>query len=121
MLEDSEGDYLRELVSGDDGVVRVDNLAQGSYSIRETEALEGFNKSDETISVVIDEHYVAPAELYRFVNYSGIQTGFEMEMTPVMWGGAAMLVVGVTLLIAHAKHSKGKARGRKRHLKQRHK
>lgn len=118
LLEDSESDYLRELVSGDDGVVRVTDLNPGSYIIRETEALEGFNKSDETISIVIDEHYVAPAELYRFVNYSGIQTGFEMEMTPVMWGGAAMLVVGVALLVANAKHSKGKAQKRKRNLKQ---
>ncbi|MEG0271496.1 MAG: SpaA isopeptide-forming pilin-related protein, partial [Clostridia bacterium] len=119
VLEDSEGDYLRELVSDDDGVVHVDNLTQGSYIIRETEALEGFNKSDETISVVIDEHYAAPVELYRFVNYSGIQTGFEMEMTPVMWAGVVLAVAGAALLVGHAKHTKGKGKGRKRNLKQR--
>ena len=110
VLEDGEGDYLRNLVSGDDGVVHVNDLMPGSYTIRETEVLEGFNKSDEIITLVIDEHYVVPAELYRFVNYSGIQTGFEMEMTPVMWVGVGLMLTAAVSLAAHGLKRKGKKR-----------
>ena len=110
MLEDSEGNYLRELVSGDDGVIHVISLIPETYIIREMETLEGFNKSDETIELVIDEHYVAPVDLYRFVNYSGIQTGFEMAMTPVMWGGLVLVFAGVVLAITSIKKANRKKR-----------
>ena len=113
MLEDSEGNYLRELVSGDDGVIHVISLIPETYIIREMETLEGFNKSDETIALVIDEHYVAPVDLYRFVNYSGIQTGFEMAMTPVMWGGLALVFAGVVLAITSIKKANRKSARRK--------
>lgn len=113
VLEDVEGNYLRELVSGDDGIVHVTDLLPGTYTIRETETLEGFNKSDETIALDIDEHYVAPVDLYRFVNYSGIQTGFEMAMTPVMWGGLALVMVGAVLAITSIKKGNRKSARRK--------
>ena len=48
-LEDAEGNALRELVSGEDGTVRVDGLEPGSYVIRETQALEGYTRTDETL------------------------------------------------------------------------
>ena len=119
VLEDTEGNCLRELVSGDDGIVHVTDLTPGTYIIRETETLEGFNKSHETIELVIDKNYVAPAKLYRFVNYSGIQTGFEMAMTPVMWGGLALVMVGAVLAItsirkANRKSARRKGRGVKK-------
>ena len=113
VLEDSEGNYIRELVSGDDGVIHVIGLLPETYIIRETETLEGFNKSNETIELVIDENYVAPVELYRFVNYSGIQTGFEMAMTPVMWGGLALVFAGVVLAITSIKKANRKSARRK--------
>lgn len=91
-LEDAKGNVLRELVSGEDGVVRVTDLERGDYVIREIEALEGFQKSEETLRFTIDESYVVPDEMPRFINYKEggvIQTGFEMTMTPMMWAGAA--------------------------------
>jgi len=107
-LEDAEGSYLRDLVSGDDGIVNITELLPGSYIIRETETLEGFNKSDETIELVIDETYVAPAKLYRFINYSGIQTGFEMTVTPMMWGGLALVSFGIALAVMYHRRCKKK-------------
>ena len=111
-LEDAEGNYLCELVSGEDGIVRVIDLAPGRYVIREIETLEGYNKSDETIELTIDEQYVAPTELYRFINYSGIQTGFEMTMTPVMWAGAGLMLAGLALALGYT--AKQRERGKKR-------
>ena len=82
-------------------------------SSEKLKTLEGFNKSDETIELVIDENYVAPAKLYRFVNYSGIQTGFEMAMTPVMWGGLALVMVGAVLAITSIRKASRKSARRK--------
>jgi len=113
VLEDTEGNYLRELISGDDGIVHVTDLSPDTYIIRETETLEGFNKSDETIELIIDENYVAPEKLYRFVNYSGIQTGFEMTITPVMWGGLALVMVGAVLAITSIRKTNRKSARRK--------
>ena len=113
VLEDAEGNCLRDLISGDDGIVHVTDLSPGTYIIRETETLEGFNKSDETNELVIDENYVAPGKLYRFVNYSGIQTGFEMAITPVMWGGLALVMVGAVLAFTSIRKSKRKRAQRK--------
>lgn len=39
VLEDDQGNYLRDLVSAEDGIVYVNDLTPGSYVIRETEAL----------------------------------------------------------------------------------
>ena len=114
VLEDADGNYLRDLISGDDGIVHVTDLSPGTYIIRETETLEGFNKSDETIELVIDENYVAPAKLYRFINYSGIQTGFEMTITPVMWGGLALVMAGAVLAITSIRKTNRKSARRKR-------
>ena len=57
-LEDQDGNILRDLVSGEDGIVHVDGLTPGTYIIREIETLEGYTVSGETIEVVIDEHYI---------------------------------------------------------------
>lgn len=113
VLEDTEGNYLRDLVSGDDGIVRVTDLLPGTYIIREMETLEGFNKSDEIIELVIDENYIAPVKLYRFVNYSGIQTGFEMTVTPVMWGGLVLVMIGAVLAITSIRKANRKSVQRK--------
>lgn len=98
-LEDADGNVLRELVSGEDGVVRVNELRGGSYTIRETEALEGYIRSEEVIRLVIDDAYTVPEEMYRLVNYPGIQTGVDIAMTPVMWAGAALVVAGALVAV----------------------
>ncbi len=98
-LEDQEGNILRDLESGEDGIVHVDDLTPGIYIIREIETLEGYTVSGETIEVVIDEHYIVPDAMYVLVNYPDIQTGVDFEITPLMYaGGAAMLAALVILL-----------------------
>lgn len=102
-LENAEGQLLQELVSDENGVVHATGLAPGRYVIREIQAPEGFNRSEETIELTIDEQYVPPREWYCFINYSGIQTGFEMIMTPVMWTGAGLMLTAFIVLFAKRK------------------
>ena len=51
-------------------------------------------KTDKVIEITIDENYVSPK---RLKNYSTIQTGVEIEMTPVMWAGAGLMLAGTAL------------------------
>lgn len=98
-LEDQDGNILRDLVSGEDGVVHVDGLTPGTYIIREIETLEGYTVSGETIEVVIDEHYIVPDEMFVLVNYPDIQTGVDFEITPWMYAGGAAMALGLIFLI----------------------
>lgn len=98
-LEDGEGHFLRELISDTDGLVQVADLAPGNYVIRETEALDGYALTDETLCFTIDEHYAIAEELPRLVNSTVIaaviQTGVDMIVTPLMvLGGAMVLAAG---------------------------
>lgn len=111
-LEDTEGNALRELVSVENGLVTVDNLEPGTYVIRETETLEGFTVSGETIEIVIDENYVVANELPVFVNYPEIQTGVDFEITPVMYAGGAVMLIGLIAMIWAAFKSR---KSRKKH------
>ena len=107
-LEDTEGNVLRELVSGENGLVTVDDLEPGTYVIRETETLEGFTVSGETIEVVIDENYVVADELPVFVNYPEIQTGVDFEITPVMYAGAGIILLAVILFVIGSRKKKSR-------------
>lgn len=91
-LEDGAGNIIRNLVSGEDGIVRVTDLTPGVYIIREIETLEGYTLSEETIKVVIDEKYIVPDEMFHYVNYPNIQTGAGFEMTSLMWSGVALVI-----------------------------
>jgi uncharacterized surface anchored protein len=114
-LEDTDGNVLCDLVSGDDGIVRVTDLTPGTYVIREIETVEGFIRTDETIEVVIDENYAVPEEMFRMVNYPGIQTGVDFTMTPVMWAGVALVLTAVVLAAVYgAKNKKRKRRPNRR-------
>ena len=97
-LEDQQGNILRDLVSGEDGIVHVNDLTSGTYIIREIETLEGYTISGETIEVVIDEHYIVPDEMFVLVNYPDIQTGVDFEITPWMYVGGAAVLAGLILL-----------------------
>lgn len=108
-LEDEDGNTLRELASGEDGVVRADDLKPGVYVIREIETQAGYRLTDETIRVVIDENYIVPDELFRLVNFpeeerpkDEIQTGVDVPVTPMMRFGVASVICGMAIFVLQA-------------------
>ncbi len=98
-LEDSDGKQLRNLVSGEDGIVHVTDLLPGSYTIREMETLEGFSRTNETIQIVIDEHYIVPETMKQLINYPVLQTGVDFDSTPVTWMGVALILTAASLYV----------------------
>lgn len=96
-LEDTEGNALRELVSGEDGTVRVDGLEPGSYVIRETQAMEGYTRTDETLCFTLDASYVPAEEMPELVNATVIQTGIDLIVTPLMTLGGGLVLLGCVL------------------------
>ena len=104
VLEDADGNVLREMESGEDGTVLLENLDDGRYVIRETEALQGYAKTEDTLTFTIDESYVVPEEMPCLVNKKedekhDIQTGVDIELTPMMTEGAALLLLAGIILI----------------------
>ena len=110
-LEDEDGNVLRELASGEDGIVRADDLKPGVYVIREIETQAGYRLTEETIRVVIDENYIAPDELFRLVNFpeeerpkDEIQTGVDVPVTPMMLYGLISMALGAVFMFAEIIH-----------------
>lgn len=108
-LEDEDGNVLRELASGEDGVVHADDLKPGVYVIREIETQAGYRLTEETIRVVIDENYIVADELFRLVNFpeeerpeDEIQTGVDVPVTPMMRFGAASVICGMAIFVLRA-------------------
>lgn len=104
VLEDANGNVLREMESGEDGTVLLENLDDGQYVVRETEALQGYAKTEDTLTFTIDESYVVPEEMPCLVNEKedekhDIQTGVDIELTPMMTEGAALLLLAGIILI----------------------
>lgn len=106
-LEDEDGNVLRELVSGEDGIVHADDLKPGVYIIREIETQAGYRLTEETIRVVIDENYIVPDELFRLVNFpeeerpkDEIQTGVDVPVTPMMLYGLISMALGAVFMFA---------------------
>ena len=88
-------------------MVHITDLLAGNYIIRELETVEGFTRSDEVIELVIDENYVVPEKLQRFVNYPSIETGVDLEMTPIAWAGVVLLIIAVvSCMFAKQKYNK---------------
>ena len=110
-LEDEDGNVLRELTSGEDGIVHADDLKPGVYVIREIETQAGYRLTEETIRVVIDENYIVPDELFRLVNFpeeerprGEIQTGVDVPVTPMMLYGLISMALGVVFMFAEIIH-----------------
>lgn len=110
-LEDEDGNTLRELVSGEDGVVHADDLKPGVYVIREIETQAGYRLTEETIRVVIDENYIVADELFRLVNFpeeerpkDEIQTGVDVPVTPMMLYGLISMALGAVFMFAEIIH-----------------
>ena len=113
-LEDEDGNVLRELASGENGVVHADDLKPGVYVIREIETQAGYRLTEETIRVVIDENYIALDELFRLVNFpeeerprDEIQTGVDVPVTPMMRFGAASVICGMAIFVLRAIKKRG--------------
>ena len=113
-LEDEDGNVLRELVSGEDGIVHVDDLKPGVYIIREIETQAGYHLTEETIRVVIDENYIVPDEMFRLVNFpeeerpkDEIQTGVDVPVTPMMRFGVASVICGMAIFVLRAIKKRG--------------
>ena len=113
-LEDEDGNVLRELVSGEDGIVHVDDLKPGVYVIREIETQAGYRLTEETIRVVIDENYIVADELFRLVNFpeeerpkDEIQTGVDVPVTPMMRFGVASVICGMAIFVLRAIKKRG--------------
>ena len=110
-LEDEDGNVLRELASGEDGIVHADDLKPGVYIIREIETQAGYRLTEETIRVVIDENYIVPDELFRLVNFpeeerpeDEIQTGVDVPVTPMMLYGLISMALGAVFMFAEIIH-----------------
>ena len=104
VLEDADGNVLREMESSEDGTVLLENLDDGQYAVCETEALQGYAKTEDTLTFTIDESYVVPEEMPCLVNEKedekhDIQTGVDIELTPMMTEGAALLLLAGIILI----------------------
>ena len=82
------------------GVVTIEDLTPGKYTIREIATVEGFTVSDDTITVVIDENYTVPTKFKRFVNYPSIATGVDVSPTMLTWVGVGLVgAAGVVILL----------------------
>ena len=110
-LEDEDGNVLRELASGEDGIVHADDLKPGVYIIREIETPAGYRLTEKIIRVVIDENYIVADELFRLVNFpeeerprDEIQTGVDVPVTPMMLYGLISMALGAVLMFAEIIH-----------------
>lgn len=99
-VEDEHGHVVQEVISAENGVVTIEDLAPGKYTIREIATVEGFTVSDDTITVVIDENYTVPTKFKRFVNYPSIATGVDVSPTMLTWVGVGLVgAAGVVILL----------------------
>ena len=95
-VEDARGRIIGTYESGEDGIVSIRDLEPGEYFVKEVETLEGYSVSGEVIRVKINEAYVVPDEMRKFVNYTTIQTGVNLAVTGVMWVGIGLMVISGT-------------------------
>ena len=107
-VEDASGKSIGTYESNEDGIVSIRGLKPGEYFIKEIETLEGYSVSGEIIRLKIDEYYVVPDTLRRFINYTTIQTGVNLAVTGIMWVGIVLMAVSGTLgLIRKRRAAKG--------------
>ena len=93
-------------------MVRITDLAPGTYVIREIETLEGFTVTGEVIRLQLDEYYAPQETVRRLVNYTTIQTGVHLAVTIVMWIGLGLMVTsGVLGIVRKRRQGKAKEQG----------
>ena len=108
VLESTDGTMLQELISDESGMVQIAGLLPGSYVVRETEALEGFVRTKETLTFTLDENHIVPETLPRLVNEPVIQTGVDFEMTPGLWISVGLIFAGLVLEVVTRWHKRKK-------------
>ena len=87
----------------------ITGLKPGTYIIREIETLKGFTLSGDVIKVKLDEYYVVPKKMKKWINYTTIQTGVNLAVTGIMWAGLALMVISGTVgLVKRQKRRKNK-------------
>lgn len=74
-LKNAEGDSLRDtLVSDEDGVVTLENLTPGDYTVSEKQAPDGFIRNTKTVTFTIPDEANGKPELLNLgtlINYQG--------------------------------------------------
>ena len=102
----ADGSLLTEVFSGNDGWVRVKNLAPGKYTVKELSTHTGYQLSAETLTFDLVDGYKPAQETIRFVNYPNVQTGVELNLsTPMIVGLGAILLsvlgIGGYTIVGH--------------------
>lgn len=93
-IEDETGAIIGRYTTGEDGIIRITGLKEGKYIIRETETISGYTKTNEVLTVEINDKYVIPVKMPTLVNYPTIQTGTEIH-NPYLWVGVGMLLLAL--------------------------
>lgn len=55
------------VTANENGIVKLENLEQGTYTIKTYTVPDGYVPSDETFSIQIDENYQPPEQMYIYV------------------------------------------------------
>ena len=103
-LKNSEGVVISTVTSGEDGYAVIDGLDAGTYTLTETEAPEGFVKSDTPLTIVIPDN--ADGNNVVSVSFANSQiphTGGTGTLMFTIGGAAIIATAGVLLLVSRKK------------------
>lgn len=108
-LKDADGNVVKEKVtSGADGHIRINGLAEGTYSLTETIAPEGYVQSKEPLEIVIairpgDEYETSHIIEAKFANSLIPHTGGTGTRMFTIGGAAIIVAAGVILVVSRRK------------------
>ena len=103
-LTDAEGTVIDTVTSGEDGHVVIDGLDAGTYTLTETEAPDGYVKSDTPLTIVIPDN--ADGDNVVSVSFANSQiphTGGTGTLMFTIGGAAIIATAGVLLLVSRKK------------------
>lgn len=103
-LTDSKGAVIATVTSGEDGYAVIDGLDAGTYTLTETEAPEGYVKSDTPLTIVIPDN--ADGNNVVSVSFANSQiphTGGTGTLMFTIGGAAIIATAGVLLLVSRKK------------------
>ena len=98
-------DVIATLISGDGGYVTTDGLKEGTYTLTETKAPEGYVKSDEALEIKLPENadaanYIASV---KFANSLIPHTGGRGTALYTIGGLVILAVAGILFIISRKK------------------